>query len=131
MGSDYKSAPHCTLAVQSNAAIGANLTQYIGVGCAVQANPNWASFRIPYAGILRNMYARASGAPGAGETFDYTVYINGIVTAITCQTVNPNLESDDLVNQVAVNAGDYVCVEVITSLAAAAQLHSVGIELHG
>ena len=131
MPADYKAADHCMIPFQSNAAIAANSTLYVGTGNTPQGNPNWGSVRVPYAGILRNMYCRASGAPGVGETYDYQVFVNGVGTIILSQTAGAALESEDLVNQVAVAAGDYVCIEVITSLNATVQLHSIGIELHG
>ena len=106
-----------------------NQTRYYGHGTVVAAEAI-AAIRIPVSGILRNMYNKAEGAPGVGDTYGYALYLNGLITALVSQTAGAvDTESSDLVNALAVAAGDLVSVEIIISVTAAATRHITTLEL--
>lgn len=123
MGADYKTAHRGILQHSSTATVAANATVYIGV--AAFPVENAAMQLIPSDGVIRAMRAHASGAPGVGETFSYTLMVNGIASILTCQTVNPNEISEDLVNQVVVARGDRIDTRLVVSLNGNARYHRV------
>jgi len=72
-------------------------------------------FRIPRAGVLRNMRVRV-GAPGAGtETVSYTLQINGVDTALVTTMLVTAADGSNLVNAPAVAAGDRIGIKVTKS----------------
>jgi len=79
--------------------------------------------RVPFDCIIDELRGNAVGAPGAGDTYTYTLMVEGAASALTCQTVNPNLESQDLVNQVSVSEDELICIRIVTSATATARLH--------
>lgn len=62
-------------------------------------------------GTLINLYVK-SGAVGAGAKHKYTVYVNGVATAITCTTALNGGAASDTTHSVAVAAGDFVSIRV-------------------
>lgn len=75
-------------------------------------------------GILDLMNAGSTAAAGAGETFTYTVMVNGAPVALTCQIGGALQDyAEDLVNEAAVQRGDRVCIRIVTSGAAVATVH--------
>jgi hypothetical protein len=56
-------------------------------------------------GVVRKMYARISSAPGVGA-YTYTLFVNGVATALVASIALAATEGQDLVNSVAVVAGD-------------------------
>jgi len=83
-------------------------------------------------GIIRNLYVIVNPAPGVGETFNFTLMVNGIATVLTCQIAGADVAGNDLVNAVPVVAGDTICMRCVSSVAAAANADiGVGMELVG
>lgn len=121
------------------ATIPANSTRYIG--CSEQAgmivsvpNASEADILVNYlvtrSGILDNLVAHTTLAPGAGQTYTYTVRINGAPTAITCTISGAvSLNANDLVNNARVVVGDRVTLQVVTSLLAAVTRHIASLEI--
>lgn len=87
------------------------------------------NYLVTRGGLLKNLVAAVDAAPGAGETYTYTVRVNGAPTAITCQIAGAGLANSDLVNTARVVVGDRVTVQVVTSAAASVTLHNVAIEV--
>lgn len=66
---------------------------------------------IAVAGTLKNLYVK-SGAVGGGAKHKYTVYVNGVATAITCTTALNGGTANDTTHTAAVVAGDFVSLRV-------------------
>jgi len=77
---------------------------------------------MPTAGTISNLYAYASTAPGAGQTYTATIFKNGSADAtLEAQITNSSsgrLESDT-VGTVSVVAGDLISVRIVGSAGAA------------
>lgn len=77
---------------------------------------NLAPTVIPTAGKLKKFYVELDADPGAaGDGFDFTVYKNGIATALSFDIIEPATTGSDVANEVTVAAGDY-CAIVITPI---------------
>jgi len=63
---------------------------------------------IPFNGIIRTLYAALDVPPGVGETKTFMLRLNTVNTALTCQIAGLNTVGFDLVNEVAVNRGDFI-----------------------
>jgi hypothetical protein len=65
-------------------------------------------------GTLSDLYVVANANPGGGtKTYRITLYVNGVAKALTADIVGTATTSSDLVNTVAVVAGDRIDVEYI------------------
>lgn len=125
MGSEYERAHRSLLFFHSDANIAANSSRFYWQNSF--ANDISARVLIAFAGVLSNLFCESLVAPGAGETFTYTVMINGLASALTCQTAGAVLTlSNDIVNEVAVAPGDTISIRCTTSLNAAATRHKNG-----
>jgi len=56
------------------------------------------------------MYARADHPPGGGGTFLFTLYVNGVVSALQASLIGAAVTGSDLLNAVPVAAGDSLTV---------------------
>jgi hypothetical protein len=79
---------------------------------------SFVDVRIPRAGTLRNLYVQHNNPGGTGAVLTYTVFVNGIATAITVGVASTTAQGADTVNSVVVAAGDRVRV-VVTKVAVA------------
>ena len=73
------------------------------------------------AGTLRNLVCFIGTAAGGGQSQVFTVRVNGVPTALTVTLAGAgaaNQIGNDLVNTVAVVAGDYVTMQIVTSAGA-------------
>ena len=131
MGADYKHSRKSMLAGIEENGTAANATVYVAPNGAIGMNAAIrAEIPVPHACLLRNLYYRTQGPPGAGETFTITVMVNTIATAITTQIAGAvQVDDSDLVNNTILAAGDRVCVRIVTSLNAAVTYHKWGIEV--
>jgi hypothetical protein len=68
-------------------------------------------WRVPRAGTLRNLYVLHNNPGGTGAVITYTVYVNGVATAITVGVASTAATGADTVNSVAVVAGDRIRIE--------------------
>lgn len=60
------------------------------------------------AGTVRDFYCAAGVAPGAGNSFIYTLRVNGSNTSVVCTIADTNTSSSDTTNTAAIVAGDLV-----------------------
>ena len=126
MGADYHPGHKSNMQYHTTANVAANSTNYF----TYQTYGADAAARVPisYNGILQNLYVESFVAPGAGETYTYTVMINGLATALTCQIAGAvATQANDLANAVAVAPGDLISIRVVTSLNAAATPHKASV----
>jgi hypothetical protein len=68
--------------------------------------------RVPRAGTLRNLYIYHNNPGGTGAVITYTVFVNGIATAITAGLASTAGSTADTTNSVVVAAGDRVRIQV-------------------
>ena len=67
------------------------------------------AFRVSRAGTARNLRVRHNAAAGNGQNITYTLRVNGLDTALTCTLATGAVgDANDLVNSVAVAAGDLI-----------------------
>lgn len=69
-------------------------------------------FRAPRAGTLRNLRVQVRAGAGNGNTIVYTLRVNGAASALTASLASTGTSTSDLVNTVAVAAGDLLDLEV-------------------
>lgn len=84
----------------------------------LSAGTAFIELRVPRAGTLRNLYIYHNNPGGTGAVITYTVYVNGVATAISAGLASTAGSAADTTNSVVVAAGDRVRVEV-TKVAAA------------
>lgn len=73
-------------------------------------------WRSPRAGTLQNLRVRHNTTAGNGNAIVYTVRVNGIASALTVSLASTSSDGSDLVNTVAVAAGDLLDIEVTKAL---------------
>jgi len=87
-----------------------------------------AEVPIPENGIIEAMYAHSSVPPGAGETYDYTLILNGAPQAMTIQIAGAvDQDGNNELNPIVVALGDLICIQCTTSLNAAISGHSASL----
>lgn len=81
--------------------------------------------QMPFRGVLRNLAVLAAGAPGAGQSYVYTVRRQGIDSSLTVTLTGGSVRNGfDYTNELACSKGDSVCVKVVTSGGASVQPHT-------
>lgn len=132
MGADYKKTDKAAIICQTEiAGIVPNITQYMGPNAIGGLEAN-VSFPVPFDGIIEAMFAHTSLAPGAGETFDYTLMLNGIAQGQACQIAGAvQQDNNDEANPILVVEGDLISIRVVTSLNAAVAVHSIALRTQG
>lgn len=110
--------------------VATNTTSFIVPG-GNGANQNFSAFA-PRTGTFKNMYFKTANAPGAGQTFIFTLFVNTTATSVTCTisgTTTPGTCSD-LADTAAITAGQPWTIQIITSASSAATAQQIiGIEL--
>ena len=77
----------------------------LDTGGNAQVSEAYSAGIVAKAGTLKNLRINISAAPGAGDSFIYTVYKNGSSTALTVTIADTNTTGYDDVHEVAVVAG--------------------------
>jgi hypothetical protein len=108
----------------SAAPVAAASTVYLGPSSAsasVTSNP----FAIHRAGTITGFYVATSGAATSGQSFTYTVLLNGVATSMT-GTISGAVSFDVAVtsNAFLVATNDLVTLRLVTSGTAASVIHS-------
>jgi len=103
------------------AAVAAFATTYLGVN-AENATEAATAFRVARAGIITEMRFWSDTAPVGGETYIYTLRVNGVDTAITSITTGAATDSYSF-GAVAVAEGAKLSVKLVVSGAAVATRH--------
>lgn len=73
-------------------------------------------FRLARGGTLRFLRVRHNVPAGDGDLIVYTVRINNVATALSVSMASTAADGSDLVNTVAVVAGDLIDIEVTKAL---------------
>jgi len=89
-----------------------------------------AYFYVPFAARLINLHAEVNAAPGSGDSFTYTVMVDGAASALTAQIVNTAVRKADLTNEAIIpspanGTGNRVTVRVVSTSGAAVTRHRV------
>lgn len=101
-------------------------TRYLTPGYDSAAAPTTpVQYRVPTAGTLRRLRVRVNTPGGNGNNVVYTVRLNGVATALTCTVASTANDGSDLVNTVAVAAGDLIDVEVTKAASIGAAIADV------
>ena len=130
MGADYEKGRKGVMHFNTNDTIGVGATRYFSSAPVPRAAFVNAACECPFDGVITEMRARAHIAPGAGQTFTYTLYVNGVPTAMTCVTTGAAVyDSADLANPIRVAKGDDLAVQIVVSAAAGIATHVVTFEL--
>lgn len=84
-----------------------------GVGWRATESDRWVI--MPTAGKIKNfrIVSVLAGSPGAGTSFDFTLFVDGIATALTCELANTDTSTDDLINEISVTAGQTLSIQVV------------------
>lgn len=85
------------------------LSPWWDTGIAPLAPVQW---RAPRAGTLRSLRVRHNTPTGNGNDVVYTLRVNGVATALTVTVASTSADGSNLVNSVAVVAGDLLDIEV-------------------
>lgn len=107
---------------------------FTGVGVTVTVEPRVLVQGVPggiivapRAGKVRRLYARVELAPGVGNSHSFTLFRNGLITALTATVTGVAFEAQDLVNEVAVVAGDKL--EIVHGLVGGNQAGAMRVEV--
>jgi hypothetical protein len=91
------------------------------LGNSFSGDSVWIAGRI---GIVRECYSAVNTAPGAGQSFTYTLFKNGSATAMTWTISGAGAFSGNtLSNNVTVQPDDSLDIRLVTSAGAAAAKH--------
>jgi hypothetical protein len=106
------------------ATVAAGATVYLGpngLANPFSADSVWIAGRI---GIVRECYSAVTAAPGAGQSFTYTLFKNGSATAMTWTISGAGAFSGNTSsNNVTVQPDDFLDIRLVTSAGAAAAKH--------
>ena len=108
--------------------IAAGATEYMDASNsnATIANVNMP---MPFDCTIKNMFAKSAAAPGASQTYLYTLFKNGVGQTLTCTITDPATSASDTTNTVSVTAGDLITVRAQLSASAANTFHHVSVEI--
>ena len=131
MGADYRPAPKSAIYGAPEAQLNLNVTRFYAMpGSIGHVNVGRAECFVPTNGVLRNLMVHAHNPPGAGETYTFTLMLNGNATILEAVIAGAvDMEAFDLVNAVAIAQGDNICMRAISSLNSAVSFVTWGLEL--
>lgn len=117
------------------ATVAAGSTVFLGHGAA-SATEGPTQMYIPYKAAALNLYAHANAAPGAGQSFTYTLRVGAVDSALTTTTSNANSDSADRTNAVVIpdpggppSTAARVSLKLVTSAGAAVTTHNVTVQI--
>jgi hypothetical protein len=107
--------------------IASNTTVYLGSGYQIFTGAAFTGAVMPFSGTLRNLYVISNEAPGAGQAYTFKLGKNNTFTGTlpTRQLTGTGSGAgittcNDNSNTLSVSAGDYVALQDVTSVTAAA-----------
>lgn len=97
----------------NNSVTATTTTRYLTPGYTAGTAPTApVQYRVPSAGTVRRLRVRHNTGAGNGLAIVYTVRINNTPSAVTLSLASTATDGSDLVNTVAVAAGDLIDIEV-------------------
>lgn len=131
MGAGYGKKQASLIGGRGTGNVGANLTRYYNPsGSGPLAAELQARMRVPFDCIVNHLNTRSVNPPGVGETYVYTLMVNGIASAMTVTCVNPNEIAGPSLVPVALAAQDDITIRLVTSAAAAVSEHLFSFEVN-
>lgn len=97
-------------------------TNYMGVNGTFDPDPSegWADQVCRRAGTIKNLEVSIYTAPGAGNSWDFTLRKNGADQTLTCQIAGTDTTGEDKTHEVTVAEGDLVCWKLVPTSSPAA-----------
>lgn len=105
---------------------GASVVVYMGSGFESPIEAT-SSIQLPFACIISNLYTNANTTSGAGQSYLYTVYQNGVPTAITSTAANVQRSGDES-HSITCAQGDTISVQLKYSASATTAVHAVTLQ---
>lgn len=91
-----------------------NYNSCCGAGYTWVTTEGWKTQLVPAAGTLKWLRVELTAPPnGEGKSYAFTVMLNGNPTALTCTVTNAETSANDLVNTVAIVAGDLISLKCV------------------
>lgn len=112
----------------SMGAVAAGATVFLGQAGAT-AGAQDAPFTSSRAGVVSRLYAAAQAAPGAGQTFTYTVMKNGVATSMTGQIADAATTLITDANAFTVSDTDNISVRLVTSAGVLVTTHRFSVRI--
>lgn len=82
-------------------------------GAWTGTNEAIAAALMPTAGVLDKLYVNLNTSPGAGNSYAFTIYKNGIATSLGVTISDSATTGSDLADSVSFAAGDTISIEVV------------------
>lgn len=95
------------------------VTLYVGLA-SMGDTESKQSFAFPVAGTLKNLRVKTSNNPGSGQSYAFTVMVNGASTGITCNYSGGGTTCSDLTHTAAITEGQTISLKAVASGFAAA-----------
>lgn len=124
MGSDYIPSRKDTIRSNTHGSHAANATFYYSTDGNASGAEAAKGDIIITAGILRELRCRTQIPPGAGETYVYTVFLNGAPTALVVTIAGAVALNGFFLGAIPVVADDRITIRIVSSLNAAVSNHS-------
>lgn len=67
---------------------------------------------IPADGTIRNLRVNLAAAPGNSGSYDFTLMVNGVASALTCRVTDPATTASDTDHDIDIAAGDRVSIKI-------------------
>ena len=64
-------------------------------------------------GVIKNLRVRLNASPGGTDKYTFTLMLNGAPTALTLDIIGAATTGSDMVNEITVTGGDYVCLRCV------------------
>lgn len=109
--------------------IAAGTTNYLGVWASVTAESVFVTQLVPFAYTIRRLYIVTDVAPGAGQTFVFTLRKNAASQTLTATVADAATTANDTGNSFTGSAGDQISVQCVASAGAATMNCAVAVEL--
>lgn len=105
------------LAFTSAGGLAAGATYFVGPADSDTVAASNVAVTMTERGLLLNMWVNTSASPGQTPGYTCTVLVNGTATALTGVISGAGVQVKDIAHAVQVNAGDTVCLKLISAAA--------------
>lgn len=103
-----------------------NATQYFLQ--TQSATENLIYWTAPRSGTFRNLYINVTNSPGAGQSYVFTLRVNGADTSVTCTISNSATSCNDTTHTAAITAGQTYSIKSVSSATATGTDPAWGVE---
>jgi len=103
-----------------------NATQYFLQ--TQSATENLIYWTAPRSGTFRNLYINVTNSPGAGQSYVFTLRVNGADTSVTCTISDSATSCNDTTHTAAITAGQTYSIKSVSSATATGTDPAWGVE---